>query len=132
MNAGDFLHRLQVWRCHGYAELGDHVGMGIGTTTAKVLDINRKCPELIQTDPHQVTWTHTMTVCVIKTIQSFSGGKITTVFFNCANSLFIYFHLQVRLFLIISKDLLLCNSNVCWLSNVILLLKEKNETVKIE
>ncbi|XP_071082757.1 ADP-ribosyl-[dinitrogen reductase] glycohydrolase-like [Haliotis cracherodii] len=44
----DFAERLKFWSRNGFPELGDRVGMGIGTTTAKVI----ANPEFV-TEPHK-------------------------------------------------------------------------------
>ena len=46
----DYASRLKSWKNHGFPELGDHVGMGIGSTTMTVLqhkDYNDKPHEVI-------------------------------------------------------------------------------------
>ncbi|XP_064639249.1 uncharacterized protein YegU-like [Lineus longissimus] len=52
----DFAHRIVQWCKHGYQELGDHVGYGIGSTTDRVLRHQRF--DAAPSEAAQWVWEH--------------------------------------------------------------------------
>lgn len=51
VNLQDFAGKLKNWMLHGFRDLGDLAGMGIGQTTKAVLT-----PQEFTTDPHEVAY----------------------------------------------------------------------------